>query len=190
MLQRIMGVIRLDVNTFEEIEHDESATTQAAIIVLVIAILSAIGGYFGAGQVQSFMESFGGDIEGGAALIEAAGTISPLGSAIQAFIGVFVTWILWAGLTFLIGTNAFGGKATMGEMLRVIGFAMVPRVIGIIPCLGFIGWIWSLVTGFVGVRQGLDLDNGKTAITIVLSWLAAVIVQLCALGPLFALIGM
>ena len=28
MFQRILGVFKLDVNTFEEIEHDQSATSQ------------------------------------------------------------------------------------------------------------------------------------------------------------------
>ncbi len=31
MFNRIIGVFKLDVNTFEEIEHDEGATVQAAI---------------------------------------------------------------------------------------------------------------------------------------------------------------
>lgn len=186
MLQRIIGVLRLDVNTFEEIEHDEGATTQAAIIIAVIAVLQAIGGYFGAGSAAAIFEQFGTEIEGAGAFLEAAASISPIGAAIQSFIGLFISWVLWSGLTFLIGTRLFSGEATMGEMLRVIGFAMVPQVLGIIPCLGFIGWIYSLVTGFIGIRQGLDLDNGKTAATVGISLLVAIIVNACVLGPLFA----
>jgi len=34
------------------------------------------------------------------------------------------------------------------------------------------GWIWTMAAGFVAVRQGLDLDNTKTAITIGLGALA------------------
>jgi hypothetical protein len=43
MLQRIMGVFMLNADTFEEIEHDQSATGQAAIVVTIVALLSAIG---------------------------------------------------------------------------------------------------------------------------------------------------
>ena len=43
MLQRIIGVFKLDANTFEDIEHDESATGQAALVVLAVAVLSGLG---------------------------------------------------------------------------------------------------------------------------------------------------
>lgn len=43
MIQRILGVIKLDVNTFEEIETDANATSQAAIIVAIVSLLSGIG---------------------------------------------------------------------------------------------------------------------------------------------------
>jgi hypothetical protein len=43
-LNRVIGVLRLDVDTYEEIEADETATTQAAIVVAIVAI---IGGLLG-----------------------------------------------------------------------------------------------------------------------------------------------
>jgi hypothetical protein len=128
-----------------------------------------------------------------------AGTIpniSPVGAALNGFVGAFVRWLLWSILTYLIGTNLFKGQATIGEMLRVLGFAQAPQLLSIlsfIPCLGAIiaiaAAIWSLVAGFIAVRQGLDLDNMQTAITVVLSWLVAVIVNLCVLGPIFGFIA-
>ena len=48
MFNRIMGVFKLDVNTFEEIEHDESATSQAAIVVALVALLAVVGSGLGA----------------------------------------------------------------------------------------------------------------------------------------------
>ena len=144
MLERIIGVFKLDVNTYEEIEHDENATSQAAIVVAIVAILSGIG----SGILASFND--GNFI------------ISFIGALIWAFVG----WFLWSAATYFIGTTLFDGRATMGEMLRVIGFAQAPQILGIIPCIGILGWIWSLVTGFIAVRQGLDLDNTKSAITI------------------------
>jgi hypothetical protein len=86
---------------------------------------------------------------------------------ITQFISTFAGWIIWSALTFVVGTNLFDGKADVGEMLRVIGFAFAPQMLGIIPCLGtVVGGIWSLIAGFIAVRQGLDLDNVKTALTI------------------------
>ncbi|MCP4421692.1 MAG: hypothetical protein GY805_34195, partial [Chloroflexi bacterium] len=56
MFERIIGVLKLDVNTYEEIEADESATSQAAIVVVVAAILSGIGtGIAGDSFISGFL---------------------------------------------------------------------------------------------------------------------------------------
>ncbi|HMQ54986.1 MAG TPA: YIP1 family protein [Anaerolineae bacterium] len=195
MFQRIIGVLKLDVNTFESIEHDQSATGQAAIIVTVVAILAAIGSFFGAqtstAAIRSMAEQFGGDFP-----TEAVAAINPVGLSLSTFIGVFVSWLVWSLLTYLIGTALFKGQATVGEMLRVLGFAQAPqllRLFSFIPCLGaiisLVAAIWTLVAGFIAVRQGLDISNGQTVITVVLSWLVAVFINICVLGPIFGLLG-
>jgi hypothetical protein len=33
-----------------------------------------------------------------------------------------------------------------------------------------IGAIWALVAGFIAVREALDLDTGKTLITVLIGW--------------------
>jgi hypothetical protein len=82
-------------------------------------------------------------------------------------------------VTWFIGVNFFGGQADLGEMLRVIGFAYAPQVLGIIPCIGWpIGIIWSMAAGFVAVRQGLDLDNTKTFFTIIAGVIAYIVVAI------------
>lgn len=156
MVDRIMGVLRLDANTFEEVEADQSATSQAAIVVVLVALLSGIGSGIGA---DNFVLGF-------------------VGSALAALLG----WVVWSAVTFFIGTNLFDGQADIGEMLRVIGFAQAPgalNVLGFIPILGgiigLVAAIWSLVAGFIAVRQGLDLDNTKTLITVVIGWFVAFI---------------
>ena len=158
MGERIIGVFKLDVPTFESIEHDEGATGQAAMIVLAVAVLGGIGSalgssYYGGG---GFFTSF-------------------FGTVISAFAG----WVAWSFLTYFIGTRFFGGEATMGEMLRVIGFAYAPQMLGIIPCLGsLVGAIWSLIAAFIAIRQGLDLSNGKTFLTIIVGFLVYVAISI------------
>jgi len=197
MLERIIGVLKLDVNTFEAIEADESATSQAATIVAIVAVLAAIGAFFGAQTGNAALDMLSEQLRqmDSQVTIPAMPEISPVGAAISALITTFVAWLLWSALTYLIGTNLYPAQATMGEMLRVIGFAQAPqllRVFSFIPCLGAIislaAAIWSLVAGFIAIRQGLDLDNGQTAVTVVLSWLVAVVVNVCALGPVFRLV--
>ncbi len=122
MLERIIGVFKLDRKVFAEVERDESATTQAAIVVAIVAALSVVGTIL---QVLINLVR-GGKMELGATLF----------SIIVTFVVTFINWAIWAGVTYLIGTKLFKGTATMGEMLRVIGFAYAPRMLSIIPCIG------------------------------------------------------
>lgn len=193
MFQRIIGFLKLDINTIEAVEADESATSQAAIVVGIVAILAAIGAFFGAQAGNAIMDNFGqfSDMD----IPFDVPAISPIGAAVNALIGAFVAWVVWSALTYFIGTRMFGGQATMGEMLRVIGFAQAPRLLNVfsfIPCLGailvFVAWIWSIVVGFVAIRQGLDLDNAKTALTILISFVGAIVVNWLVVGPILALL--
>lgn len=160
MLERIIGVFKLDAATFKAIEHDESATGQAAIIVAIVAIVSAIG--------NSALAAFSGG--------------SIIGGAISAILSAFIGWVLWSVVVYLVGTSVFGGQATMGEMLRVIGFAYAPQVLAIIPCIGtIIGLIWTIAAGYVAVKEGLDLDTGKAIATILIGF-AVVFVIYCVIG--------
>lgn len=196
MLERILGVFKLDVATFELIEHDESATTQAAIVVGLVGLLSAIGAAIGAVVANNALSTIGSQLGSDFELPMAIPTLSPVGAFLNALIGAFVAWLLWSALTYFIGTRLFEGQANMGEMLRVIGYAQAPRllsVLGFIPCIGALlslaGWLWALVATFVAVRQGLDIDNGKTALTVILSFVVVIVVNIFVLGPLFALLS-
>lgn len=154
LIDRIIGVFKLSADTFEEIEADQTATSQAALVVLLVALVSAVGAAIGASfSDSSFISAF-------------------LGTLISAFGG----WIIWSAVTYFVGTTFFGGKADLGEMLRVIGFSYAPQILGIIPCLGgLVGGLWSLAAGFVAVRQGLDLDNTNALLTIIVGFIAYIL---------------
>ena len=88
-------------------------------------------------------------------------------------IGVLLGWLLWSAVTWFVGTRFFKGEADLGQMLRVIGFAYIPMVLSIIPCMGgFIGIIWAIAAGFIAVRQVLDLDDVKAFFTVVVGAVA------------------
>lgn len=179
-LNRMINVMKADVATFDEIEHDPAATTQAAIIVGVVGLIGAIGATALAGQTRQILESLE-QLEGVAESIPgfaaATGNISTAGIFISTLVGAFVTWGIWSWLTAFVGVRFFNGKADTAEMLRVLGFARIPGVLSIVPCLGFIGWLWSLYLGFVAVREGLDIDGGKALLTILISLIPAWIIS-------------
>jgi hypothetical protein len=165
--ERMVGAATLDTNIYEEVEHDQNATGQAAAVVALVAVASAIGSY-GMGGITG---------------------------AITSIIGAFVGWVVWSAVTLVIGTKIFDGTADMGEMLRTLGFAQsigVVKVLGIIPLLGWVASIaaglWMLVCGVVAVRQALDFTTGKAIGTVLLGWLAMVILTVF-LGGLIAGFG-
>lgn len=165
LVERAIGAARLDIPTYEEVEADREATGQAAVVVAVAAICSAIGSI--------------GD-----------GTSGMIGGLIVAI----VSWLVWSGVTYLIGTMFFGGTADWGELLRTLGFAQAPGVfyiLGIIPILGglvkFAVMIWVLVAGIVAIRQALDVSTGKAVLTAIIGWMALVIPMLL-LGGIAAMV--
>lgn len=166
IVDRAIGAARLDIPTYEEVEADRGATGQAAAVVAIAAVCSAIG-------------SIG------------EGTTGILG----ALIGGIVGWLIWSGVTYLIGTMLFGGTADWGELLRTLGFAQAPGVfyvLGIIPGLGglikFAVAIWILVAGIIAIRQALDVSTGKAVLTAIVGWLA-LLIPMMLLGGMAAIMG-
>ena len=152
--QRMKDAAMLDPGLYEEVEHDGSATGQAAGVVALVAACAAIG------NIGS----------GGAGILGAA-------------VGALVGWVVLAGIVYLVGDKLFGGTATWGEMLRTMGFAQAPGVLyilGIIPILGavvaFVVWLWILVAVVVAIRQGLDIGTGKAVLTGIVAGVGYMIV--------------
>ncbi|HSR40676.1 MAG TPA: YIP1 family protein [Longimicrobiales bacterium] len=162
MIDRMKGAALLDVATYEEVEHDPQATMQAAGVVALVAVASAIGSW-------------------------QLGPISVAWAAVSALL----SWGLWAAVTYIVGDKLFGGTATWGELLRTLGFAQAPGVLGILVIIPFLGWMvaivmffWMLATGIVAIRQALDFGTGKAVLTAVIGLVCVV-----ALRMLMALLG-
>lgn len=166
LVERMRGAALLEVAVYEEVEHDTTATSQAAVVVGIVAVASGIGslGTGGAGFLSGILSAYGG-------------------------------WLVWAAVTWFIGTRAFGGTATWGELLRALGFAQSPGVLGVLAIIPILGWlvrlglfVWLLVCGIVAIRQALDFGTGKAVLTAVLGWLAMVLVAV-AFGMIFGVWG-
>jgi hypothetical protein len=163
MIKRIMRAIMLDREFYKEAEADTNLNQEALTIVIIVSVIGGIGAFISSLMAQSF----------GRAIIALLVT-SGLGVA---------NYYIWAYVTHFIGTNMFKGDADPGELLRVLGYASAPRLLtllGFIPCIGWLislaGGIWALVAGFFGVQEALDLDTTETLVTVVLGWLAILII--------------
>lgn len=148
LTDRMKGAAVLDTATYEEVEHDTTATGQAAGVVAMVAAAQAIGA-----------------------------TGLGLGAMIGGVVSALVGWLLWSGVTYLVGDKLFGGTATWGELLRTLGFAQAPGVLFVLAIVPLLGWvvravvgIWILIAAFIAIRAALDVGTGKTLLTVLVGW--------------------
>jgi hypothetical protein len=150
----------LDATVYENLEHNPSATWQAALVVLLSSLAAGIG-------------------TGGAGLEAPAIIVGTLGG--------FVGWVSWAALTYLLGTRLLPEPQTrsnVGELLRTLAFATSPgilRVVGAVPALRWAAFavasVWMLAAMVVAVRQALDYRSTSRAIAVcALGWLLSLAV--------------
>ena len=160
---RVIRAAKLDVQLYEEVEADRDAMGQAMAVVVLSAVAAGIGS-LGIGGLLGIV----------------VGTIAAL-----------VGWLVWAFLTYFIGTRLLPEPQTSadyGELLRTIGFASAPgviRALGIVPGLGaplfLIGGIWMLVAMVIAVRQALDYTSTLRAVGVcVIGWLVQVVIIILA----------
>ena len=75
MIKRMIGAAKLDIATYEEVEADTSATRQAMVVVVLVALATGIG-TFGSG--------------------------GPVGLVVGIIAGIGL-WALWAWITYFVG---------------------------------------------------------------------------------------
>jgi hypothetical protein len=156
-VDRVIGAIRLDPATYEEVEHDTDATWQAALVVAVAAVFSGVG-------------SSRGDTRG------------LLGGVVAAVI----FWAIFALFAYVVGVYLLKGpqtSATFGEVLRSLGFSYAPSLIailGLVPGIGFlftfVAAIWSLIASVIALRQALEVSTGRAVAVVVVAFLAMFVV--------------
>lgn len=165
-VQRMIGAAKLDVRTYEEVEHDTSATQQALIVVILASIAGGIGALD----------------DGGIALIGGV-------------IGGVVQWAVLAFVCYFVGTRLLGTAETnadWGQLARTLGFAYTPAILGILGFIPVVEWIvalvvfvWVIATTIVAIRQALDFSTGRAVATAIISS----IVSGLAIGIVYAIFG-
>lgn len=156
LVGRMIGAATLDVATYEEVEHDTSATTQAGLVVVLAAVAQGIA--------------------------SPAGVISGvIGSLIGWLAMAGLTYFI--GTRLFKGTATWGellrtlGFATAPGILYIVG---------IIPILGWLAslaiMIWVLVAVVIAIRQALDVTTGKAVLTGLLGMIAWAVIVMAVPG--------
>lgn len=174
LAERMVGAMQANVKTFQEIEADSNAMSQAVAVIVIAGVASLIGNIWWVG----------------------------IGAGVH-LIASIIEYALWSLVVVLVGTKLMPvptTKADFNEGFRVIGFTASPgvfNVLAIIPILGsvisFVVWIWILVIGVVAVREVLDYTSTARAIIVCLIAAAVCwIIKLVVITPLLigrALVG-
>jgi hypothetical protein len=166
--ERVVGVMKADVKTFEEIEQDTTAMGQAVGVILLAGVAALIGNIFRAGFSGAFWSL----------------CLSVIGAA------------LWALIVTLVGTKLMPEpttKADFNETFRVVGFSAAPGLLNVLAIIPFLGplislviWLWSLIVMVIGVRQVLDYTStGRAVIVCLIGMVISWIISFLILAPLF-----
>ena len=151
-LNRVYRAIKIDIELYEEVEKDKSATLQAGIVVVLSSLAAGVG------ALQLGATNF---------------LIAPVLS--------LLSWYVWAYIIYFVGVKLFGDKTTKsnhGELLRTIGFSSAPgllRVFGVTPDLMTVTFIgtafWMLACMVVAVKSALDYKSLWKALgVVVIAW--------------------
>jgi hypothetical protein len=172
IIDRMIRAAKLDVELYEEVEADQSATLQAAAVVAISSLSAALGA------------------------ISIVGISGVVVVALAAILG----WVAWAAVVYIIGAKILPEEQTeadIGQLLRTLGFASAPgviRIFGAVPFLGgiavLVASLWTLVTMVIAVRQALDYEStGRAVAVCVLGFIVQVFVFSILLAPFAASAG-
>lgn len=156
----MIGAARLDPAIYDELERDYTATVPALLVVVLASLAS------------------------GVAVLPVVGLVGVYTRAATAFI----SWTLFLVIAYLIGTKALPGpetSATLGQLLRALGFAQTPVLLlvlgGVLPpvlvVLGPLVFVWVIMATIVALRQALDLTTGRTLLVTAISGIGFLVVN-------------
>jgi hypothetical protein len=109
---------------FGTVMSEKESLKIPALIVMAGSIVAATYGYMIGGLTAKMMASA---MPG----IETIITISTIGGSL---IGIFIFWLLWAGVTYLLSI-AFKGQGSFTRVLQIVGYGYLPQIFGSLICL-------------------------------------------------------
>jgi hypothetical protein len=161
VVERLLGVITFQAPSYRQIADDPTATPSAGAIVLLVA---ALAGFIGGMTSDSLTVN-------GRALLA-----GPTHGVVQALIEVcagLVSWLVGSLVGAFVATTFFRGRTNTAEMLRVLGYTSVFRLLWVFPCGFMLSWLLSAVGTVIAMREAAEFDTRKAAITAAIAWTAA-----------------
>jgi hypothetical protein len=147
LLKRMIGAARLDGEIYEQVEADPQSVYGAVFTALVASMAAAIG--------------------------VGARDFAAVAAATLAFL---VIWMIWVGLTYVIGTRLLPEASTrsdLAEVLRTTGFSAAPgmlRIFALLPSIAVPVLIavtfWMLLAFVIAIRHTMDYTSFARAFAV------------------------
>ena len=162
--ERLLGVITLNRAIYREIAEDTNGTTQAVIVVIVVALLVGAINYFANTQLPGLPD-------------QAGASAKPLSRAVVMVVQELLIWGAGSFVIAAVAKNMFGGSTNTGEMLRVFGFTRVFQlllVLGVFSSalaaiVSIAGLALGIIGSIIGIREAANFTMGKAAVVAVFS---------------------
>lgn len=153
--QRLAGVVTLRAPIYRELAHDTGATVQAAIVVVVVALVVGAINYVASTQYPGLPSS-----------------AKPLSRSVVMVIQELLVWGAGAFVIAAVAKNMFRAKTDTGEMLRVFGFTRVFQILLILgvfnstlaAIVSIAGLVLSIAGSILGIREATGFTTGKAAV--------------------------
>lgn len=183
-INRMIGAAKLDVATYEEVKADSTATVQAMCVVLLV-LLSAVVSVTGWADPNAHY-------------------VFVASAAIRSILNVFgmalIGWVVWAFLIWLIGTKYLAEAEThagVGPLMRALGFAASPGIIGALGWIPYLGgeilnvaWIWMFAASVVAIRQALNYKStGRAILVCGIGWVVVSIIYFLCIAIIMMIRG-
>lgn len=164
MLRRALGAALLRREVFIQVRERPETVVQALGVVILAGIAMASG----------LLNVLEGDPQ---ELLTVSNLVDRLVGVWLAVVTIVLGWVLWGGVTFLMGSKFLGGGASFNEVLRVLGIGYGPGVLLILmslPAVGNVVWLltslWILVAAVVGQRAVQGIDWFSALLSTLLGW--------------------
>jgi hypothetical protein len=179
LIERITGAFTFRKGVYAEVEKDTAFTTTAWILVVVVAFLNQLGSRATANVGHWLLGAIMGTV------------FAVIGFAVGALI------------VNLVGRTVFSADVTFEELVRTLGLAYVWQAIGVLGVVTAFSTALSCVLGpvmiiaailmviawFIATKEALDLEWVQTIVTVILGWLALVVITAIA-GVILGLLGL
>jgi len=164
-----LGLLFSNPTEFFDKVKENSIKNSFLLYLLTLLVVMAISAIFA---------FFLGRIIGGASIFSVSSFIGLIFYPIMFGIGIVATFV-YAGIVHLI-IKMFHGKGNFVDTYNACAYSSIPAsIISIVPFIGFLGIIYSIVLMSLGLSKYHEISKGKAAVSACIPILLFILFMVC-----------